>query len=180
MQRTLIAIGLVGLAGVGAGVVVLVTSDHAARSRPAAETPVVTTAPAAPRSPRHRVPPLVQPGRTEALSAPSMPPGAVGVADRYAIAAYSSRAGDGGAAWITAVAPICTPRWLATLRADQHTATVETTTLTPSVVANLPSHARPGAVALTVQLAGSGRASGPSIYVELVERRGDWLVEASQ
>lgn len=118
---------------------------------------------------------------------PVLDPEAVEVAGRYATAASSYRDGAGPDAWVEAVAALCTPAWLARLRAEPATpagwdgAVERAEVATSEVVAVHPSRSRVGGqravVVVRITLSGPAPAQRVAVVeVELVRHDGRWLV----
>lgn len=124
------------------------------------------------------------------LTAPVLNPEAADVAGRYASAASSYRYDARPAAWVAAVAPLCTAAWLDRLSSDPASLAgwegiVERDEVARAdVVAVHPSRSRSGGqravVVLRVTTEGSTPATRTEVMeVELVRQDGRWLVGGS-
>lgn len=105
--------------------------------------------------------------------APILDAEAADVAARYALAVSDASGPDG---WVDDAAPLCTPQWLAQLRA---TGTPPIAARGAVVVAVYPSRPRAGgqrAVVVVVSDAGASGERTQVLEVELVQVEGHWLV----
>ncbi len=176
MKKALAVLLVLGLVGAGAAVLLSTPTPGRGHAVPAIRR---AAGPHRPPRPARAAGPVAS-GRSHPLGVGTASAGATAVAKRYAVVASSSVAGAASDAWITQVAALCTPRWLATLRRAQHVRSLDSSSFTPQVLATYPSHAHPGAYAVTVELSGPRYSTPSALYVELVLVNGRYLVEAAE
>ncbi len=118
-------------------------------------------------------------------AAPRAPPrgipyGAIALASRYALSAFSRSAGVDTDAWISAIAPICTPAWRDHLEAATNGGALAQTTDHPHLVRVFASWAPRGELGATVLLLNGTTGGYEAVYLDLKLFSGRYLVAAAQ
>jgi len=110
----------------------------------------------------------------------SLPPGAIAIASRYALSAFSTNAGVDTDAWISAIASICTLAWRDHLEAATNGEALARTADHPHLLRVFASWAPRGEIGATVLTLNGTTGSYEAIYLDLKSVGDRYLVAAAQ